>query len=390
MHILFVTYNHLDTNSGIHIFNVANHLVNKGVHVTVCVPYGKEKSSAVGQPRFETIDFSDIQYERWSNILETNGSVDLIHAWTPREVVRRTVVKLAEQLGCPYIVHMEDNEERLVEANTGRTIAELENLDEQQLDQLIGLGMSYPKQYREFIQHGRGVTALMDKLLEFKPKDMPGLVFWPGYEEDFDWGSSMNPGLRYQLGIGDVECVLVYTGNVHATNAHEVSSLYLAVALLNQRGIPVKLIRTGNDFVPLENSSFTITKKYFINLGFVPRSWMPQIVALADVLVQPGKADAFNEYRFPSKLPEYFASGKPVLLPPTNIGRFLVDGQECILLHEGDALEITLQLEQLLPNKALQQKIGARGQEFAHKNLQWEPSVEKLYHFYEQILLNDA
>ncbi len=116
---------------------------------------------------------------------------------------------------------------------------------------------------------------------------------------------------------------------------------------------------------------------------------MPKIVALADALVQPGKADAFNEYRFPSKLPEYLASGKPVVLPRTNIGRFLVNGQDCILLQEGDALEITQKLEQLLPNKILRRTIGTNGREFAHKNLQWRISAGKLLAFYNQILKSE-
>ncbi len=244
MHILFVAYSHLDNNSGIHIFNIANHLTRAGVHVTVCVPSGKEKSLAVGQPQFETIDFSDLEYERWSGI-ERHGAVDLIHAWTPREVVRRMVVKLVHQLNCQYVVHMEDNEEGIVEANTKFPIAELETLSEQQLDNVIGRGMSYPKQYREFIRHAQGLTAVMDKLFEFKPTDMPGLVFWPGYEEELDWSSLADDRLRNQLGIAEDEYVLVYTGNVHATNVQEVTSLYLAVAFLNSRGIRVKLISDG-------------------------------------------------------------------------------------------------------------------------------------------------
>lgn len=386
MHILFVTYNHLDSNSGIHIFNLASQLTRQGIHVTVCVPDGKEKSSAVGIPNFETIDFSDVQYQRWSGAIENKGPIDIIHAWTPREGVRRMVTRLSEELNCPYIVHMEDNEEAIVVANTKLSIPELEQMSEAQLDEVVGQGMSYPKQYREFIRQARGVTAVIDKLLEFKPQDIPALVFWPGYEEDLKWSDPPDSHLRNQLGITADEYVLVYTGNVHAANVKEVFSLYLAVGLLNRRGTPVKLIRTGGDYVPLIDESYKIIRRFCINLGHVPRQKLPQVVGLADVLVQPGKADEFNEYRFPSKIPEYLASGRPVLLPPANIGKYLENDKECILLQTGNALEITRKLEDLLPNKNLQREIGLRGKEFAHKNLRWEINADKLRTFYEQIL----
>ena len=58
------------------------------------------------------------------------------------------------------------------------------------------------------------------------------------------------------------------------------------------------------------------------------------------MLVQPGRPDAFNDYRFPSKLPEFLASGRPVMLPRTNIGLHLEDGVEALLLGHGDADEI--------------------------------------------------
>ncbi len=386
MHILFVAYNSLDLQPGHHIFNLANHLCRRGIHVTVCVPHGKERTSTVGKPAFKTIDFSDIEYDRWSDAVTDSGPVDIIHAWTPREVVRRMVVRLVDQLKCPYIIHMEDNEEGIVVANTNRSIQELETLSEQQLDQVIGIGMSYPKQYRDFLAHAQGVTAIMDRLFEFKPDHVPGFVFWPGYEDELDWSAPADPHLRSQLGIVEHEYVLVYTGNIHATNVQEVYSLYLAVALLNSRGVPVKLVRTGTDYASLDNLSLKLSKKYCVNLGFIPRYWMPRIIALADALVQPGKADAFNEYRFPSKLPEFLASGRPVLLPHTNIGRFLTNGQDCILLNDGNGLEITQKLEQLLPDKELRNKIGAKGREFASKNLQWKTNTEKLHNFYEQVL----
>ena len=80
----------------------------------------------------------------------------------------------------------------------------------------------------------------------------------------------------------------------------------------------------------------------------MPRASVPKLTAIADVLVQPGCANDFNDYRFPSKLPEFLAAGKPVLLPRSNLGRFLHDGVECVLLDQGNALDIASKLEALI------------------------------------------
>ena len=386
MHILFVTYNHLNSNSGIHIFNLANSLIRQGVHVTVCVPNGKEKSSDVGTPAFETIDFSDVYYQRWLEKVKDKGRVDIIHAWTPREGVRRTVLKLLNELNCPYVVHMEDNEDAILTANTKLPIQDLEQMNESQLNEIVGHGMSYPRQYREFIRQASGVTVIIDKLLEFAPQEMPTLIFWPGYEEHFQWSQTTDEDLKHQLGITQDDFVLTYTGNVHYANVREVYSLYLAVALLNHRGFSVKLIRTGGDFAPLIDDALSTMKKYYINLGFIPRHLMPKVVSLADVLVQPGEADQFNEYRFPSKLPEYLASGRPVLLPYTNIGRFLIDRQNCIHLKNGNAQDIVQTLEGVFPNHDMRKTIGQNGRKFAQKHLRWEISSKKLRDFYKAII----
>ena len=76
------------------------------------------------------------------------------------------------------------------------------------------------------------------------------------------------------------------------------------------------------------------------DVGFIPRQRLWKVLAVADAFVQPGRSDAFNDYRFPSKLPDFLACGRPVILPATNIGRYLRDDVDALLLERGDADEI--------------------------------------------------
>src|SRR5689334_17131257 len=106
MHILFVNHSHLDSNSGVHIFNLANHLTRLGVQCSVCIP-NKKNAAPAGKALFEVIPFDVARQNR------DNRKVDLIHCWTPREVVRKMTGELSAVYNCPYIVHLEDNEEAL-------------------------------------------------------------------------------------------------------------------------------------------------------------------------------------------------------------------------------------------------------------------------------------
>jgi glycosyltransferase involved in cell wall biosynthesis len=109
-------------------------------------------------------------------------------------------------------------------------------------------------------------------------------------------------------------------------------------------------------------------------------------VRLADALVQPGRSGPFNDYRFPSKLPEFLATGRPVILPHANIGRYLRDEEECILLNNGDGLEIAAAIELLLGDPELRERVGRGGRAFATANFSWRRSARRLELLYERAL----
>jgi len=121
MEILFVNNQHMNTNSGIHVFNLANHLVRMGVGCVVAVPKKKNMVLALGQPLFKTVEYRELFGAK-------KMEFDIIHVWTPRELVRKITRKLVDVYACPYLVHLEDNEEYLAEAFTGRPISALEKI----------------------------------------------------------------------------------------------------------------------------------------------------------------------------------------------------------------------------------------------------------------------
>src|SRR5205814_1029183 len=214
------------------------------------------------------------------------------------------------------VVHLEDNEEAILEVTLGMSFEKLARVRPAQIPR----NLSHPQHYRAFIASADGVTLIMDRLERFVPADTPKLVLWPGADERLFAPRPQDPDLRAELGIPENAVVLCYTGNVHPAIARDVRSVYLAAAILDQEGIPTRLIRTGRDFCSFLGPDEEWAYKISIELGQVPYQEIPALLSLAEVLVQPGADNAFNEFRLPGKLPEFFAMGRPVILPRTNIG----------------------------------------------------------------------
>jgi len=384
VNVVFVSHCDFHGNSAMHIFSIANQLADLGVASAVCVPNDPATVRSHGEARFIVLHHSEV-YDRPILFADGRGP-DLIHAWTPRELVRRVTESLAARYEVPFLVHLEDNEQVILEDELGGTaVAELERLPAALVDELVADHRTHPLRSRRFMEQASGVTALIDRLLEFKPQGIPGLVFWPGYDEAFA-NAEPDPAFRRRLRLPADATVVAYTGNVHHSNASEARSLVAAVAALRRLGHPMVLIKTGWNFADVPLFERGTREKWIRDLGFLARDDVPRLVACSDVLVQPGRSGDFNDYRFPSKLPEFLVSGRPVVLPRTNIGRFLRDETECVLLHEGHALEIAARVEPLLLDEERRMRIGAGGRAFALSHLSWARSASLLKDFYQEIL----
>src|SRR5262249_30812963 len=204
------------------------------------------------------------------------------------------------------------------------------------------------------------LTMITEELNEFNFGDRPHHIARPGIDSERFRPDAEPPVSRAALGLDRDDFVLVYHGTAHYANSHEMMSLYLAVKLLQRRGRSVKLVRLGEtEFAGPDTRVFQALMDGVVELGSVPWRDVAGYLALADAYVQPGAPDDFNRYRLPSKLPEFLAMGRPVVLPHCNIGNDLVDGENALLLEEGTALEIADRVERLIDDPGLRRRLGA-------------------------------
>lgn len=378
--ILFVLYHNFSANSAVHVHNFANQLADLGHSAAVAIPDEGDRGRGLGEQNYSVVSFDRVDGE-WTKVFSDGQPPDIVHAWTPRENVRLFCEKVAGFCTFSLFVHLEDNEELILEVNLGTPFEKL--LKSRYAE--IPRNLSHPTNYRSFIASAAGVTMIMDTLERFVPPHIPKLVLWPGADERLFFPRPREPHRLEQFGVSADTVVLCYTGNVHSANARDVRSLYVATAILDREGTPARLIRTGRDFCsflgPHEEWAYAIS----VDLGHVAYQEIPPLLSLADALVQPGGNNAFNEFRLPGKLPEFFAMGRPIILPRTNLGRFVRHGEDAWVLDKVDALSIVAAIQEIRADTALSERLAAGALAFARQHFDWSVNTRTLAAFYEKI-----
>lgn len=364
--ILFVSPQKVDSNTGYHIQWYAKALSEQGVKCVIAVP--KQDSTApVTVDGVKVVGYEQVINDGAVNAFRNGRSVDVLYAWTPRERVRRFSEPVVDATGCRLLIHFEDNEEYLTECSTGMALTDLLQLSDDELDKAVPIDRYHPRRGKQFIEQAEGLSYLIETLKRFNTRGVPDQVLRAPVDESLFYQRPINYGYRRKLGIDDSECVIVYAGNVHDANLEEVADLYEAVRLLNEKGIPTTLIRTGtNDHNAQERLG---VYQNVISLGWVDRQEMPDVLACADVFVQPGSPGPFNDERVPSKLPEFFAIGRPVILPRSNLGLMVEDGKDAVALEDMSATGIAASVERVFSDKVLFEQRALASRQFYESTL---------------------
>jgi glycosyltransferase involved in cell wall biosynthesis len=381
LRVLFVLHGSFASNSSHHVAALANELAAAGHTCVVAVPRDLSTLAHHDRPAFRGLTFADA--ERGLAFPDGQGP-DFIHAWTPRENVRRLTESLRARHRARVIIHLEDNEAQLLAAALGRDYGVLDAMGDAELDRLVPATLTHPHRGRAFLQSADGVTFITERLAAFVPAGTPGALLWPAADARHFYPRPRPDAFRRVLDVAPNETVLFYHGNVHAANVAEVGELYAAVLALNRGGDPVTLIRTGLDRAEMDAALAAAVAPFVFNLGLIPHHrHLPALMALADIFVQPGEPGAFNDFRFPSKLPEFFSLGRPVVLPRTNLGTKVRHGIDAYVLARADAAGIAAAVRELRADRALAGRLGRGAAAFAETHFSWRRSGAALASFYQ-------
>lgn len=366
MNILFVLYGDFHSNSANPLALYTRELQSRGHQCAVAVPANLESVSEHENPAFIPVLYHDVLVSPES-VFPDGRPADVIHACTPREVVRHFVTSYMAKRPTPLVVYLEDNESWISNRVLGFDEPTLVRYAEKAIAEKLPEALSHPFRYNSFIGLAEAVAVIQDKLKIEVPPWVRCETVMLGVDLDFFSPRPPDPSLRKKYGIADGERIIVYHGGVDQLKALAIESLCKAVALINQNGIACRLLRTG-----IRPLSFLAQWPHeaackISDLGTLPRRDLPNLLSLADVFVQPGKIDPFEDLRLPGKIPEFLAMGRPVVMPDANIAHLFEDGINAVLLRNGGAEEIASKCLDLFADAQRANYIGRAGRLLAEK-----------------------
>lgn len=383
MNILFALYGDFRSNSANPLALYARELRALGHTCAVAVPANLEETINIYEdPAFIPVLYADV-ISAPDSVFPDGRPADVIHACTPREVVRCFVTSYMAKRPTPLVIYLEDNERWIALRELGLQEEALPAETDLSIARRLPDALSHPLRYESFLGLADAVAVIQDKLKREVPPGVYCETIMLGVDLQFFSPRLPDLRLRSQYGIGEKERVIVYHGGVDQFKKSAIETLCRAVGIVNRRGYPCKLLRTG--IRPLDFlETFPPQSRSMINdLGFLPRTELPDILSLADVFVQPGELNPFEDLRLPGKVPEYLAMGRPVIMPDVNIAHLFTDGVNAVLLRTGSAEEIADKCVALLSDPEKAAAIGRGGRHMAEQYFDVKRQAKRLESLYK-------
>jgi glycosyltransferase involved in cell wall biosynthesis len=173
-----------------------------------------------------------------------------------------------------------------------------------------------------------------------------------------------------------------YCGYVSASNG--VLDLVKAFFLVSTLYDKAELIIIGAISNEMEQELSRLHyENYNIRLaGFLDKSDVERELSQCTILVNPRQTGEWSEAGFPTKLGEYFATGRPVV--STGVGDLLyyfTDKVELVFAKPENTNSMAEAMVYLISNPASAQKIGLNGYAWAEENLHYITNSKKLINF---------
>lgn len=124
----------------------------------------------------------------------------------------------------------------------------------------------------------------------------------------------------------------------------------------------------------------------YIEAGRCPDELLPQFLASVDVLTLPLRNNLASETRWPNRIGEYMASGRPIVVSDVGDTARVVKQHEIGLVAGTNIDSFADTIVTLLQNTDLAQKMGVKAREVACNHYSWALQAARLEQFYFQLL----
>ena len=223
-----------------------------------------------------------------------------------------------------------------------------------------------------------GFTAVSEALVRrMERRGRPAALLLGGVDTDLFRAAPTDAGDRITIG---------YAGSFRSY--HGIDDLVTATALLVARGEPVRLLMIGDvDRAP------ELRRRVERELGGaatlrppVDQRRIPEMLASCDILVVPRRAGRAAEHNYPSKLSEYLAMGRAVVVTDVGQAGRLADAGDIALKVPAGEPEALADALSSLRDPGRRARLAERARAYAVDQLAWHRVAERLEAFLRRIV----
>jgi len=420
MRIAIASYQGYDGAGVLHAHEFANCLVDRGHQVLFLLNGDKETAKLVAEPpRYRLLE---VTFEPASGLMDAEVrraverfSPEILHLWTPRHLPARVALEVWDASDARLLIHYEDDEEYIL-AEVGSN--DRFGPDDRGLYRFFLEPTCEGDELRRWVE---GVDRHFLRLTLFDPicwrwvhpmispvaekladaytsispsyrrylRRRSGKEVWtlyPGVDHQRFSPRSKPPELVARFGL-EGRTVLLYSGSI--APFHDFVSVLEALPRVVLEHPDVVVVQVGHNYMR-EVTDELIPKlgleNHVVFAGPATHAEMPDRLALADVFIGSVRIDEFNGHRLPSKVPEYLAMGRPLLIMDHGIGHELESGTEAEKVTNDSPEEIAGALKRLLARREEWGEMGRRLRRKAKKLFDWQRSTDHLVTLYEEVL----
>jgi glycosyltransferase involved in cell wall biosynthesis len=386
LNILFVLYGDLNSNTAIPITLFAKHLHVQGHQCAIAVPQRPDPAKAILNSFLPAFGFDQI-LEKNCAIFAQGERAHIVHACTPRMVVYEFICEYMNIIPTPIAIYLEDSEDWISHAALEATESSILSFANQEINERLPKHLSHPFDSLYFIGLCDLAILIQKKLAVTAPPFIPQKIVPWGYDlEEFQNRLEGIDRVREKYDIPTTAKVIVYPGGINLQTASSIKDLCEAVIQINQQGMHCILVRTGPGPLTEIYPNDDYPKNIIRDLGVISRSDIPSLLNIADVFVQPGRINRFEDLRLPSKIPEFLAMGKPLLLPNCHIADMFEDGIDAMILKTGEPQEIAAKCLEIFSDEELSARLGKKARLIALEHFDINKQTNLLVEAYQETI----
>lgn len=186
--------------------------------------------------------------------------------------------------------------------------------------------------------------------------------------------------VRRKLGLEADTRYIGYLGNIYQRDAD------LLCDALKAMNVPAKLIMVGNFKAELDPELENAGR--IVRTGHVPFEGMLDHLSACDTLVLPLTDSVANRGRWPSKINDYLALGRPVVSCAVGDLVDLFENEEIGRLTSAEAAAFAKGIDGVLADPSAAEQMGENARQLAEQGLSTRSVSEKLEAFYSKLLID--